>query len=1344
MSAIAALKGYRTQFLYSLYFILSNMAEDFIFRLEGEEDLDALDNNGRLLYAIQLKNLGKTITLSDILSNNKTSFIKRFLDKYSEAIPVLVSYGEISEDIKNWNEHKDTVSEKEKAILKKYNLTADDWKLVKNKTQFKEVNEEIIAEEVEKMLADSFPEIDPIPTIGFLLNWLQVIAEKQKPITAKDFYSKVQDFAKYITERIAIHNQYGLVLKPLHKVSTEGVNQKLLEKEFYNATLTRYEHILLGLDVNREKQLKKINDELKENNAIILKGASGQGKTALLYSYVHQYTNDWLSFELNIQQEPITTQKSIQAIASISKKLDIPTVFVINVNLNTTEWLQIVKESAHFNHIKFLIAIRNEDWYRAAAIGVEFEHKEIDLSLSKEEAETIYTKLNERNKTSHFADFEEAWIQLGNNAPLLEFVYSITQGDSLHNKLKQQVQQIVKEDGLSNNQQIEFLRIASLADSLGAKIDVSKLDSNIDYQFIIEKLENEYLIKKSSDKKYIQGLHIVRSQKLVEILFDEFTSRKEEYGYKCISLLAEEDLYLFLLQLFYLEIFKPDQFISNLDKKVLVNDWAVYASIIKVFIWVGTREYVEKNREVIDECRAICGAAWIVVVDFMLGSNYDRNEVLDLFKVDEERREKIDDINNRLLPNQNIFNLASIVINELSFPEEAPITIVEWKSFGEALFWLKNIANNKENVLIFAESKFESAFKILDSKSLSKLMLGMYSYSPELDAIRKKYTEYFIDRIKSDFDIIHLTVVGNEVHVHYIIDILKNDIERTTNDFVVNILDIIRTALPDKKQFNSQGYGHRLQTLSVDYDSTHKTISIGNLPLEEWVNINSCIIKLYEYKNRPVDWNEYMILLNEWETLIKGKINEFNTSFNKLFKGSKNYVPVVPIMQNALFERTETITEPKSITDPLGIYGKEERDKKQMAGQKLINDKLKYKYKELFKSLSDFKGSIETFIQQSAQTLYSKVKLKTEEGHTHDENIERLSQINLYDAIEKLREYNHQYKSTLGNIDTKHTSKIEINSLLTTATFWKGFLNNNTKGEHSFKQILKLKLDFESRIIKDCKQASKSNPFSIKYVNSTATNEKPILLIDSESPFWSRMGLKQAYNIVQKAVNNPEYASLKYLMLQLWFSNIYFIQTVYNKSINNKWNEVRLYTIKDKLFEELALINSIPQPIETNILENLNIESWTKLNSEFNDINKASEAYGKLILLVDHYYDLRLFNEIELDESDQKKLKQHVQNIGLEVQQSFQNVLDSLVGWINMFSVDETTYLNSEEEQEYFKAILSIRDNLFPEPKEDEGKYQLEMNMQVISGWIERLKICTGSWEIFLLLLYGKYIIKYK
>lgn len=1343
MSAIAALRGYRTQFLYSLHYILTSLSEDLIFRLEGEEDLDILDSSGQLLYAIQLKNLGKPITLSDILSVKKTSFIKRFLSKYSDGIPILVSYGEISQELKNWINHKDTISVKEKPTLRKYNITKDEWILVKSKTQFVEINEEETAEEIEKLLKSHFPEVDPIPTIGFLLNWLQFIAEKQQPISTKVFYNKIQDFALYLSERIAIHNQYGVVLKPLHKVSIENTNLTLLEKEFYNATLTRYEHILLGLDVNREKYLEKINDELKEYNIIIVKGASGQGKTTLLYSYIRNYANDWLSYELNIQQDPIITQQSIQAIDVISKKLEIPTILVINVTPNSTDWIQVIKESAHLNHIRFLVAIRNEDWYRASAIGVEFGHKEIDLSLSKEEAEAIYSKLNERNKITNFTDFEQVWIQIGDNAPLLEFVYSITQGTSLQNKLKQQVQQLRRENNHGSNPEIEFLRIVSLVDSLGAKIDASKLSSSIDYQYIIEKLENEYLVKKSLNGKYIQGLHLIRSQKLVEILFDEFTTYKEEYVYKSIPLINEKELYLFLLQMFHLEILKPNQFITDLNIKINVSDWSLYASILKSFIWQGTKNYVETNREVIDECRTICGSSWAMFIDFMFESNYNKEIMLDILNVGDERREKINDINYRLTSNQYIFNLATEVIHKLDFPEVIPSSTFGWKSYGEVLFWLKNISNQKGELLLFEENVYEAAFKMMDSRSLSKLMLGMYSYSLELDTIRKKNIGIFIKQIKKEFDVIHLSVDENEVNVHFIIDILKNNIERSTNDFIVSVLDVIRTAIPDKKQFNSQGYGHRLHTLGIDYDDTRKTISIENIPLEEWVDINSSIVRLYEYQLRPEDWTEYISQLNDWEVIIKDKISEFNTSFEKLLKGSINYMPVVPIMQNMAFERSEVIKEPKSITDPLGIYGGNKRGEINENEREQRNKKLQTKYELFFKSVSNFRIDIENFIQQSASTLYSKVKLNTDEEHIHDENIERLSQINLYSAIEKLQVYNSQFNNVLGNIANKHYSKIEMNSLFTTASIWKDFLNNNSKGVRSERRILKLKSDFEGKIINEFKQTSKFNSFSIKYINNKTTNYKPIVLVDGENVYWALMGYKEAYQIIQQIIDNSEYTSLKFLMLELWFTNFYFIQTIHKKSLNNQWNEVRLYSIKETLFEDLSLTNSMTQPIEAEIIENLNIEGWSNLYPEFNDIIRTTEAYGKILLLTDHFYDLRLLEEFQLAEYDQINLENYLQKVSLEIQISLQKVINSLTEWLSIFPFDKDNYLQNEEERQYFDALMNIKDHIFPESVESEGDFQFKFNMEIISNWTERLKICTENWNVFIILLYGKYIDRY-
>ena len=75
----------------------------------------------------------------------------------------------------------------------------------------------------------------------------------------------------------------------------------------------------------------------------------------------------------------------------------------------------------------------------------------------------------------------------------------------------------------------------------------------------------------------------------------------------------------------------------------------------------------------------------------------------------------------------------------------------------------------------------------------------------------------------------------------------------------------------------------------------------------------------------------------------------------------------------------------------------------------LLNDKLQSKYEVFFKSLSNFKGSIESFIQQSAQTLASKIKIKTEEGlHISIEGERGTGKIELANRICKLLKANNK------------------------------------------------------------------------------------------------------------------------------------------------------------------------------------------------------------------------------------------------------------------------------------------------------------------------------------------------
>jgi len=57
--------------------------------------------------------------------------------------------------------------------------------------------------------------------------------------------------------------------------------------------------------------------------------------------------------------------------------------------------------------------------------------------------------------------------------------------------------------------------------------------------------------------------------------------------------------------------------------------------------------------------------------------------------------------------------------------------------------------------------------------------------------------------------------------------------------------------------------------------------------------------------------------------------------------------------------------------------------------------------------------------------------------------------------------------------------------------------------------------------------------------------------------------------------------------------------------------------------------------------------------------------------------------------------------------------------------------------------MTNIKDHIFPETKGNEGDCKFVLNAETVSNWVERLKVCTESWGVFILLLYGKYIDRY-
>ena len=99
MSAIAALKGYRTQFLYSLHRIITDSENNHTYHIEGKfEDLDILDDTGKYIECLQVKNLSTTLSFSDLFSAQDSFFsrIVKVSNNNPNVTATIVSFNPVS------------------------------------------------------------------------------------------------------------------------------------------------------------------------------------------------------------------------------------------------------------------------------------------------------------------------------------------------------------------------------------------------------------------------------------------------------------------------------------------------------------------------------------------------------------------------------------------------------------------------------------------------------------------------------------------------------------------------------------------------------------------------------------------------------------------------------------------------------------------------------------------------------------------------------------------------------------------------------------------------------------------------------------------------------------------------------------------------------------------------------------------------------------------------------------------------------------------------------------------------------------------------------------------------
>lgn len=1349
IGAINALKGYRVQFLYSLLRVLTYNEFKVVFRPEGEyEDLDVYNDKGEIIEIIQVKDLTEKLTLSNILSlANTNNFIIRALKIYKEnRTPKikLVSFGEVNDDIKNLGLKIFTPKFKDR--LAKLHLNKIDIQILEDNFEYEIVNEQKIEDEIKQNIEkwNSFVNIEI--TYNLLIYWIYYAAEKQNNITPTIFKDQFDKICKFQSERISFSRTYNTLIRPINnEIDNEDLAR--LEIDFYQGISATYKHILAGVDVPRIQKLTEISNAFEESNIVFIHGASGQGKSTLAYRFLKDYCSDSTVFELVHLPENIqTVYEIINSLEGISKGIIFPITIYIDIEPGNKHWVNILKELASKKNFNFIITIREEDW-NTIEVGDKFRFSEIELYLDKTEAELIYSSLNLHKTDLRFTNFQDAWDAFGGNGPLLEFVYLITQNESLRSKLKSQIDRM-RLDSSTGSEKIRILRYIVLADCFGSKVkyrELAQFLKNANTGFYIDTLQKEFLIKFSDNKSYIIGLHPVRSEIIKSLLFDNEVFVESVYALDSIEFISEDSTLNFLRNAFRYSTLSPNLFIEKL-KSYQLEKWQSYLLIFKSLLWKGIDDYVNNNIEILNHIYEDYNNSWIVAVNFDFSDIMDGQSVMEnsnLFS--EEQVQYAKSLNKQFSNKKEVFMYCLSWIKSIKQISIIPESKNDWDSFGLFLFWLDYL---KINDIVIDYERFNLKNTLINQTVdiLSHVLYALKTYNKLSVKYSKTVEDIFLEKLSIDYNIISIELKKSTVSCYYLFDLIDESTDTDESDFVnaksMKIIELLRSAFPDKDLFETKGIGHQFSFLPNNHDSSIKQIKRNKLPLPQLIEINSTFINLFNYCKRPKSWEEYVDIVIERREFFVEVLRRLVKAYNLSHK-SKNYQALSEYILNyyenyQLRIKKESIPLfPKAIIDEWGNYSDgSAKPKKDFIESFNNKERLQVfavrKYDGFKSSYNDFDLSVNNFIWQSAENIFKKIESKNNNEELDIADFARISLVgNLYKAYETFIEFQNSFRYHFEKyVDLTTLSKLEKEENFTTSILcylYRHFIYSNSflpgdVNKLALERLDNTNLSFKKRVTNAFKLLSKE--LNVQFtVNFEEKNKRCIIIVDVKDSFESFNLIETIYNKLFDIIEQPDSTSIRYLVLNTKYPIFNIIPLVSGKSVNGKWFSFQMDKLRETKFDELEQFHFMQNEIPLDVLERYNIECWNKNSKDFQDIEKLLANVSTAYQLAFHFLQLEYFESKNVESYNEIIIKNYTQKIGSKFQDNIQVALDLFTYYYDLSNNGSIEFIDETEKNEFEGLIIENRRNFYINDEAYEKReLSRALGMIELKEWLPRLK----------------------
>ena len=315
-------------------------------------------------------------------------------------------------------------------------------------------------------------------------------------------------------------------------MSILNVPVKAESSSYFEGKAAKPFHIAAGLPIRRKRWEEDILKTFQESDVIVIRASSGQGKSTLAWQLAFGLRDTgWTPYELLWCADEKQIGNIVSLIESRVKVGKLPLIIIDGLRSEVLAWDHLAQSTLKLP-VKYIVTAREEDWHRFGADCSHLRLGVINIEMTKDEAEKIFQQFKHAGKIHPSIDnWQSAWEKVVDRGLLIEYVYLLTQGEMIEERLSYQIRLL--SDELDSKSKLEILRLVSVADLCSVRLPTLSLINSIENRFgflgdrgqCLKSLQKEYYIQ-LEDREYIEGLHPVRSQHLAKLLHQSFTSSR--------------------------------------------------------------------------------------------------------------------------------------------------------------------------------------------------------------------------------------------------------------------------------------------------------------------------------------------------------------------------------------------------------------------------------------------------------------------------------------------------------------------------------------------------------------------------------------------------------------------------------------------------------------------------------------------------------------------------------------------------------------------------------------------------------------------------------------------------